>query len=244
MKLRFLAVTVAAGALIAAISIVSTERVDAADHTDSPSVTEDAASDINDLFAWVEGDKLIVAMTVFPFAGDDASFSDAVLYSFFIRSQDDVLAPTATSDTRLTCSFDAAGAAECWLGDMAYATGDPSTSIASDDGSLRVFAGLRDDPFYFNLSGFQAVVDFVVENAAGLTFDTAGCPDLNAAQATAIVTQLQNEPDPTVFPGLTPGVDDFRTQNVLAIVAEIDLDSVNASGNILGVWATTNSAAQ
>ena len=45
----------------------------------------------------------------------------------------------------------------CWLGTDEYVTGDASaiTGLTSADGKLKVFAGLRADPFFFNLDGFH-----------------------------------------------------------------------------------------
>ena len=62
--------------------------------------------------------------------------------------------------------------------------------------------------------------------------------------ATALATQLSREPDPVDGPpGLTPVVDDFAGANTLIVVASIDVDLVNAGGDILGVWAATHEVA-
>ena len=84
----------------------------------------------------------------------------------------------------------------CWLGTDEYVTGDASaiTGLTSADGKLKVFAGLRADPFFFNLDGFHHA-EATVEGASGLTADVAGCPLLNPGTAGVLRTQLQTSAD-------------------------------------------------
>ncbi|TMA23646.1 MAG: DUF4331 domain-containing protein, partial [Deltaproteobacteria bacterium] len=60
----------------------------------------------------------------------------------------------AGSTQDIVCTFDAAQKLSCWAGNE-YVSGDASNpaGLASGSGKLRVFAGLRDDPFFFNLHG-------------------------------------------------------------------------------------------
>jgi hypothetical protein len=57
----------------------------------------------------------------------------------------------------ITCTFVDATNIECWAGDD-YVVGDPNdpAGIVSDNGGLRVFAGLRDDLFFLEYDGFLA----------------------------------------------------------------------------------------
>jgi hypothetical protein len=200
----------------------------AADHRDAPAVMTDPATDINDVYAWAEGGKLTVGMTVSPFVGTGAAFSDAALYVFHIGSQDDLLAPTTSASHELICRFDADQTAHCWLDDAVYVTGDADQTAGISAGGVKVFAGLRDDPFFFNLTGFKDAVAAVKAAAGGLTFDPAGCPALDMATSNALIGLLET------------GADDFAGANTLAIVAEIDLALVNDGGDVLSVWTSTN----
>jgi len=103
----------------------------------------------------------------------------------------------------------------------------------SADGKLRVFTGLRQDPFFFNLAGFRETCRIVAGAASGLTFDAAGCPALDEATATALVTQLQSAP------GGGPAPDSFAGFNVISIVLEIDKSLVTPGGPIVAVEAST-----
>ena len=76
----------------------------AADHLDSPSVTEDASTDITDLFAFVspnDPDKLVLIMAVNPIAGPGSKFSDAANYTFHVVRNGDGVA------RNITCTFTA-----------------------------------------------------------------------------------------------------------------------------------------
>lgn len=210
----------------------------AADHRDGPGVRADPAGDINDVFAWMSADasRVQLAMTVFPFATAEARFSDSVQYVFHVNSGP-AFGGTTGAETNLICTFDRAQAIRCQVGDS-VASGDASdpAGVASADGRLRVFAGLRNDPFFFNLNGFQRTARIVAGAAGGLTFDPAGCPALDEATAQALVQQLQSEPDGA------PATDEFRGANTLAIVAAVDKSLLTANGPILAVWGSTNRA--
>ncbi len=232
--------TIATGVAIfaAALVMVGGQRaLRAADHLDSPSLTDEAANDITDLYAWTNDDGLNLAMMVSPFADGDASFSDAGLYAFHIRSQNMLLEPTTTEDHLIVCQFDASQAVTCWLDGKVIASGDASAATGLEGEGVKVFAGRRDDPFFFNLSGFQATVAAVMEAAPNLTFDEAGCPALDGNTSATLLTQLETEPDGS------PATDDFAGANVLALVLQLDIALINDGGNIVGVWASTNEVA-
>lgn len=212
----------------------------AADHLDSPSVQAEPAADINDVYAWTsaDGTKLNLVMTVFPAATAASEFSDAVQYVFHTASHADgqaILSGSAGDQVDIICQFDASQNISCWVGDQDYATGDASATagISGTQGMFRVFAGLRDDPFFFNLAGFNATVGIVVGAAAGLTFDDAGCPTVDSETSGALVGQLSSAP------GGGAAEDFFAPLNTLSIVIEVDLDAVTAGGDVVSVWGST-----
>ena len=207
----------------------------AADHRDGAAVLTDPSTDINDVFAWTssDGTKLNLAMTVFPAATTAAKFSNVAQYVFHTASTPGYGTPsTATED--ILCTFDTSQKISCWGGGE-YVTGDASATsgITSSSGKLRVFAGLRDDPFFFNLDGFKATAHLVHEAAGSLTFDAAGCPALDQTTANALVTQLRSAPG-----GGAPQ-DFFAGLNGLAIVIQIDKTLVTKGGSTVSVYAST-----
>ncbi|HEY1958059.1 MAG TPA: DUF4331 family protein [Polyangiaceae bacterium] len=194
----------------------------------------DGTVDIADLFTWNDGSNVVFAMTVFPIAPSNALFSDSAQYVIHVASG---AAYGATSgDYQIICTFTGTTApqtAQCWAGTDEYVTGhaDSATGIASADGKLKVFAGLRGDPFFFNLAGFHAAQKLVETNAGSLTFNDAGCPT-NAPAAVAAQLGLNDDGG--------PAVDTFATLNALAIVVSIDHTLVATKGSVLATWASTH----
>lgn len=209
----------------------------AADHRDTVALESEPASDINDVYAWMNNGKVTMVMTVFPLADTTAKFSDSVKYAFHTRAGASGLAPSEP-EVNIIATFDANQTIQLWVGDKAYLTGDASNDagVTSDDGKVKVFAGLRDDPFFFNLDGFKHAISTVIGAAGGLTFDAYGCPALNAPTSAALVAQLQGNAD-----GTGPGVDFFAGKNTLAIVVEVDASLLTTdTAKHVTIWASTN----
>lgn len=218
--------------------LAATKKAESADHKDAPGTVADPASDINDVFSFVDGGRVVLAMTVFPFAPADAKFSSATKYAFHTTSGTMFGETKASKD--VICTFDASQKISCWAGTDDYVTGDASAAagITSASGKMKVFAGKRSDPFFFNLQGFKDTVATVEGAAASLTFDTSGCPSVNAATSMALVNTLK-ETTSTAAPSKM-AADDFATANTLAIVVSLDASLVTSGGKVLSVWGSTN----
>ncbi len=208
----------------------------AADHIDSPAAIAEPTADLTDFYAWMSDDasSLNMVMGMHPFATADSRFSDAVTYAFHVGSTTGY--GEAEQSTDVICRFyDSGSKIECWAGDE-YLTGDPSdpAGLTSDSGKLRVFAGLRNDPFYFELTGFTNAVKTVVEAAPSLSFDDDMCPVLDAETAGAIVGLLSSGNDGA------PASNTLAGANVLALVVQVDKSVVNSGGPLLAAWASTH----
>jgi len=236
---RTTAFTVAGVAALAAIATLvfgtAAPEAEAADHIDAPTASAEPTADITDLLAWMTEDasRVNLVANVMPFAETGATFPTSVQYAFHVASG----AGLDGLDDRVDviCQFYDVDRIECWAGD-AYVEGDPTdpAGIVSDDGALRVFAGLRDDPFFFEFDGFTATVNTVVAAAPDLAFDDAGCPAVDAETSAALVGQLQSGTDGA------PASDTFGGQNVLSLVVQVDADVVAPGGDLLAVWASTH----
>jgi hypothetical protein len=222
-------------ALLAAL-IFALPAAYAADHIDGPAAALDPAADITDVFAWMSSDaaRLYMVMALTRDASTSSRFSDQVQYVFHTTSQASF--GGSANEVDIICQFDVSQRIQCWAGDDAYVTGDASglSGISTSNGRFRVFAGLRNDAFFFNLAGFNATRGAVRAAAPSLRFDPAGCPALPASTAAALVNQLQSAP------GGGPARDSFANFNVLAIVVSIDKAIVTGNGPIVGVWGSTN----
>jgi hypothetical protein len=227
--------------LVVLALLVLCQSTQSADHVDGPAASADPTADITDVFAWMSPDTTAVflAMDLVRNATTASRFSDSVQYVFHTTSRPTFSAPPSAEVT-IICTFNPAQnlaqTIQCWAGNEAYVTGDASTinGITTNDGKFRVFAGLRNDPFFFNLRGLRATSQMVAAAAGGLQFDPAGCPTLNAATSVALVTQLGTAP------GGGPAVNNFDRFNVLAIVIAVNKSLVTKNGPILSVWGSTN----
>ena len=139
------------------------------DHIDGPRQIGEPATDLTDLFAFTSPANpahTVVAANVFPSAGVTAMFSNAADHSIVIRrvsvagKGDDAKFKPSEKEYRFSFQF---GVLEHGEGDarpvqrgtctcpdgqkLAFVVNDENGASTSD-GAVRVFAGLRSDPFY------------------------------------------------------------------------------------------------
>ncbi len=238
----------------------------AADHLDGPSATQggtDLSGDITDLYAFTDANNVNLIMDVAANAtAGTTKFSNAVKYVFHVNAGA-MFGDTSPAAYTVICTFDATQKVSCWLQNgsgatVDYATGDASatTGLTSQKSMMKVFAGIRNDPFFFNIQGFRHVTTFAAQNQstlAGLPSQN-GCPMLDAGGASLSATVRQLLKSKT--DGTTPGVDDFAkggtaaapagvatlTGNVLALVISVNKSALTQNGAkpVLGVWASTH----
>ena len=187
---RTLAATCAAGLLASSLAIAS-------DHDDSPALGEgadalDAGADINDLYAFASPEdptKTIGILTVGGVGAATGAFSDAVSYSVLYSPVKDRAAVPGLLPIGVHCAFsgDPQGYS-CWVGEAGG--GGPAVqglvngdTVTSADGALKVWTGLKDDPFFFDLTGFGATV-------AAYAPAFTGADALAGANTLAIVFQV------------------------------------------------------
>jgi hypothetical protein len=247
MKKRLIAATIGVCALL-------TPTARAADHQDGPATTADPAADITDVFVWMSSDKSQTnfVMDVFPNAGPasgNPQFSNVVKYSFHTLSYPSypITGPAPGSAGQITCTFDQSSPqnVSCWLivngVTVDYATGNATatTGLVSHNSMMTIFTGLRDDPFFFNLSGFQTTIGIVESAVPELVdagaFNAAGCPTLDSATSAVLVSQLAHNGD-----GGMP-YDHFALFNALSLVIQVQTSVLASTADpVLAVWASTN----
>ncbi|MBT8132562.1 MAG: DUF4331 domain-containing protein, partial [Gammaproteobacteria bacterium] len=179
---------------ITALTIISCSAVFAADHRDGPLAISDPAADLNDVYAFVnpnDPDEVILAATFMPFAGSHATFSDAVDYHFNLQGM-----TSGEKPLTIKCSFKNGDEIKC-KGKKIKVKGDIN-EIATGKGT-RVFAGLRDDPFYFDGAAFGATVATLTPQ-----FSDPGTDTFEGANVLAIVLGIESDRlskhgDETVF---------------------------------------------
>lgn len=203
----------------------------ASDHLDTPTVIADPAADIADLYAWTssDGKRLNLAMTLVAHR-----FSDRLQYVFHVASGSRFGETAAT--TSIMCRFDESNAAECWAGEVDYAKGDASrpTGLEGQKRRFRVFAGLRDDPFFNNVKGTRAALNAAaVKLQHGVSVDEAGFPSFDDATSREIL-ELWRRTDGG------PGTNFLAGWKSAALVISVDLDMLDEGGRQFAVWAAVH----
>jgi hypothetical protein len=125
----------------------------ASDHGEAPIAGADPAADIADFYAWHTDDGKIVAVVTFA-SGAAATYDADVLYGVHIDNDLDNV-----SDIDIWARFGANADGEWGL----QVTNLPGSSgviegaveMALVDGDTSAWAGLSDDPFFFDFAGFQ-----------------------------------------------------------------------------------------
>lgn len=184
------------GALGLGLGIWTTSRpADAADHNDPPSrvtgASADRAADIADVFAWHTDDgKTVIALTFAgpnePAADQAGMFDRDVLYTIHIDTDDD---READHDIRARFGVSPSGNWGVQLEGVPGADGTQAGAVEYVNriaGSQGFFwAGLREDPFFFDLEGFRNTV-----STGTLAFDNTR--DFFAGKnSSAIVIELE-----------------------------------------------------
>ncbi|MEM7153100.1 MAG: DUF4331 family protein [Myxococcota bacterium] len=133
----------------------------AADHIDAPLAMADNAADITDFYAWRQGDDRIVAAVGFAgldMPGGEGIYDRAALYGIHIDTDLDNVA-----DQTIWARFGQAPD-ESWgvlIEGLPGADDEvigPVNTVLDAGGDLQAFAGVRDDPFFFDFDGFQATL--------------------------------------------------------------------------------------
>jgi hypothetical protein len=225
----------AARLTIVAATLVSF-AVLSADHAESPGTDADPAADLADVFLFPSPEsasKLVGAVT---FGGrsaprsriDTAFYCDAaVLYTFNIDRADAAGAFDNVPDIKVYARLAKNGAGQCGvlLENVPGAGGPfagPVEQVFAAGSGIKAFAGLRNDPFFFDAEGLTALLA------------TFAAPGQNGNLASAF----------RLAPAGQARRDSFAGRNVSAIVFEMDLDTVipkaaNGTRPQVRIWATT-----
>lgn len=164
--------------IVAAIVAFAEVPSRASDHSDGVKTALDLAADITDLFTFTspkDPNKVVMIMNVNGFAGKRSLFSDVVDYKFRIRQIPDAktLVPNAdpAKEQNIVCSFtggisfiDAKQHATCKLNvgggtqtiELDTRGGNYKAGNSVTQGGVRVFAGVRSDPWFADISKIGA----------------------------------------------------------------------------------------
>jgi hypothetical protein len=160
-------------ALIVLCASIAAQPAFSADHRESPATRADNPADIADVYAWhdADRDRLVTVVTV---AGlqdvpghQSPTFDEDVIYVVNIDNNGDYV-PDTSIEVRFVRNL--SGHWRMLVQDL---PGAPSLFLAPTEHRVRVnsntlvYAGLRDDPFFFDFEGFVQTLQ-----TATLSFDS------------------------------------------------------------------------
>lgn len=211
----------AAGTLLALATWLgaSPEGADAADHGEAPAAAADLPADIADYFAWHKDDGSMVVVLSFagnvtPSAGETGSYDRDVLYGIHFSNTGSGGTPAYASTHDIWVRFGQDGAGTWGLqvtglpGEDGPVMGEVGTAHTAAGGA-QFYAGLADDPFFFDLEGFTGLVS----TGDATSFDS--------------------------LPALSSTRDSLAGQNSTVIVLEFPAAMVTSAGGMVHTWATT-----
>jgi len=237
------------GAILAVTAALYPSRqVLASDHRDSPTADANAEGDITDMFAFLDPNdatQLVLIMNVNPFAvpAEKSSyrFSTQFLYQFKIANDGDFDAdrviqavfddvPTTTCASGQTIKIFGIARPDSAPGHDRLLYGQPAltgwTGTTLQQGSMKVFSGLRDDPFVTDVGQLVRIL--------------ANSQDLFRSFPGFALGPLRGR---AVRADKTSGVDGFGGFNVTSIAIELPKSAVRGSGilgtpGLVGIWGT------
>ena len=232
-----LAVTVLVAAAITAGLVRGPGGASAADHVDAPGLTPPGGNfqlDITDVYAWRAGNgNTVLALNVngltktgqkpvFASGVPGVGTTKSVAYWLRVDNNGD-----AVSDVDLKVTFSKPGAKGVQVMKVSrngklLLTGKSSAGksvVINKQNGAKAYAGLRDDPFFFDLAGYLDIL-------AALDTDTSN--------------------DAKSFVGCeSPRTDFFKGLNVSSIVLELPSNLLTAGGKTgIGVWGATTMGAK
>jgi hypothetical protein len=170
--------------LLGSTALLALNVAHGSDHRDGPATTANSQLDITDLYAFrspANNDDLVVALgvngLVTPDQNGNVKFSSTGSYSIHVDTNGDLVDDATvkiTFDNSTTQNFTIAGLPGGSITGAVTAPGATPNIVTS--GAIKAFAGLRDDPFFFDLTAFKKFVAGPYVPAAGLRMASDGAP--------------------------------------------------------------------
>lgn len=213
------------------------------DHADTPEIAASPGSDLTDVYVFpspTSAGNVVLAMNVHPLiatgAGGSATFDPNVLYQFKIDNTGDNV-----EDLVIQATFQGTGSSQkVYIAGPAKPAimGTKSTLLSpftttgiinntfSPTSNVKVFAGAREDSFFFDLEQFFTILP---DRATPLT-PGAVVPDPNVPKATTWRA-----------PGVAKDFLSANGLNVLSVVVELPKSQLIGTGDgKIHVWCTTS----
>lgn len=235
-----------------AFTLFAINRARGSDHADTPAIAAAPGTDLTDVYIFpspTDPNNVVLAMNVHPLiasgAGPTTPFDPNVLYQFKIDNSGDnvedlviqakfngstagsqtvqIAGPVAPSRTGTTAVFETPNST----------TGNYNTTFTLTNGA-KVFAGPREDPFFFDLNQFFTILPDRASSISATIVNTNG-------QTVSTTPANPNQPQATTWRPFGVAPDFLKNLNVLSIVVELPKTAIKGAGNgTIGLWCTTS----
>ena len=247
MKMRIFGGLAVFAALLLAFTLYVNHGARASDHQDSPVTVNRPGADITDPYIFPAPDNpnnVVISMDVHPLIppGQAMStyFDPGVVYQMNFDGADENIMTPSTHITQSYVIQFAAGAPGANQQITVYGPGHPTLTGTQTQlletggqgtinktftvGDMKIFAGAREEPFFFDLAQFFKILP-----------DRKGGSD-----APSCLPKLGNDTCPQGFNN--PGTDFFTGYNVLALIVEMPRADLIAGcgGPKIAYWVTTH----
>ena len=249
MRKAFFPAALLIGGWLLAPTLMLSHRMTASDHAaDTAENFDRIGADMTDVFIFpspVDDNNVVIVMDVHGLIpagqGGKVSFDPQVLYQmkFDITGDyvEDLVIQTRFVGTGANQKVVVSGPAEPLMKGTKtvfeqHSTPRPerSTPHSSPAAGIQVFAGVRSEPFFFDLNRFYAILP---DRMTPLTGEQVNTPNPNTPQ----VNGFRGFPAGSGYDS-TPAVDYLANLNVLSIVVE--LPRTKLGGGIVNLWETTS----
>jgi len=238
------------GLALTTVPLLMHSRARGSDHADTPAIAAMPGVDLSDVFIFpspTNSNNVVLAMCVHPLippgGGPSVVFDPNVLYQFKIDNTGD-----SVEDLVIQAKFTGTGPSQqvsisfgkpLMLGTVTEqlapdsVIGTINTPFTTSNG-LKVFAGAREDPFFFDLAQFLTILPDRASPLGPTFTNTSG----NAVSTTP------SDPDQPMAGTFRPAGqarDFLKGFNVLAIVVEVPKFDITGGGSgKIRVWCTTS----
>ena len=227
-------------------------RITASDHADTAENFNRIGADLTDVFIFpspADDNNVVVVMDVHGLIpagqGGTVSFDPGVLYQMKIDTTgdfvEDLVIQTLFVNSGPGQQVLIAGPAEPQMTGTVTTFGTPDRRVGrineafQTSNGMRVFAGVRSDPFFFDLNRFYAILP---DRMTPLTGKQVNFPNIRAADNPQ-VNGFRGFPPASGFDSM-PAVDYLADLNVLSIIVE--LPRALLGGGKINLWETTSIA--
>ena len=204
------------------LALIGGDVAIAADHAESPGADADPAGDLADVFFFIspENPKRMIGALTFggrplPRSRTDIVYCDPKLIYVLNIGRANAAGQFTNQPVTGRCGVqleNVPGAGGTFSG--------PTESVLTSSTGLKAFAGMRNDPFFFDAEGYNGMV---------AAFDGAAPPGGYLVNSFGLGTRARR--------------DSFANRNITAVVFEMDLDVLapvaGGSRPKLQAWATT-----